>query len=74
MFLALCTTELKNRIKKKNGLPVKKYLERLLSLHDIDLFSLNLDKKSNCDSELSPFDPIRCKYHSPHSFINSNIS
>ena len=37
-------------------------------LHDIDLFSLNLDEKSNSDSELSPFRPIRCKYHSPHSF------
>ena len=40
--------------------------ERLPSLHDIDLFSLNLDEKSNSDSELSPFRPIRCKYHSPH--------
>ena len=45
-----------------------KLQERLPSLHDIDLFSLNLDEKSNSDSELSPFRPIRCKYHSPHSF------
>ena len=43
-----------------------KLQERLPSLHDIDLFSLNLDEKS--DSELSPFHPIRCKYHSPHGF------
>ena len=45
-----------------------KLQERLPGLHDIDLFSLNLDEKSNSDSELSPFRPIRCKYHSPHSF------
>ena len=75
IFLAICTTKLKHRIKKKkNGLPIKKFLERLPSLHDIDLFSLNLDEKSNSDSDLSPFRPIRCKYHSPNSFINSNIS
>ena len=34
-----------------------KLQERLPSLHDIDLFSLNLDEKSNSDSELSPFRP-----------------
>ena len=39
-----------------------KLQERLPSLHDIDLFTLNLDEKSNSDSELSPFRPIRCKY------------
>ena len=44
-----------------------KLQERLPGLHDIDLFSLNLDEKSNSDSELSPFRPIRCKYHLPHS-------
>ena len=45
-----------------------KLQKRLPGLHDIDLFSLNLDEKSNSDSELSPFRPIRCKYHLPHSF------
>ena len=43
-----------------------KLQERLPRLHDIDLFSLNLEEMSNSDSELSPFRPIRCKYHSPH--------
>ena len=47
MLLAICTTEVTNQIKKKTkkGVPVRKYLERLPSLHDIDLFSL----KSNSD-------------------------
>ena len=45
-----------------------KLQERLPSLQDIDLFSLNLDEKSNSDSALSPFRPIHCKYHSPYSF------
>ena len=52
-----------------NDLPTKKYLERLPSLHDIGLFSLNLDK--NSDSESTPFHPICCKYYSPHSFYQS---
>ena len=51
-----------------------KLQERLPGLHDIDLFSLNLDEKSNSDSELSPFRPIRCKYYHPTVFINSKIS
>lgn len=51
-----------------SDLPSKNYLERLPSLHDIDIFSLNLDAKSNSDSEFTPFRPIRCKYYSPHSF------
>ena len=49
-------------------LPSKKYLERLPSLHDIDIFRLNLDAKSSSDSEFTPFQPIRCKYYYPHSF------
>ena len=65
--ITLCHGQFNNLI-QLNDLPTKKYLERLPSLHDIDLFSLNLDEKSNSDSDLSPFLPIRCKYHSPHSF------
>ena len=63
----LCHGEFNNLI-QSNDLPTKKYLERLPSLYDIDLFSLNLDEKSNSNSELSPFRPIHCKYNSPHSF------
>ena len=49
-------------------LPTKKYLDRLPSFHDLDLFSLNslLDKKSD---DLSAYTPTtRCKYYFPHSF------
>ena len=49
-------------------LRTKKYLDRLPSFHDLDLFTLNslLDKKSD---DLSAYTPTtRCKYYSPHSF------
>ena len=65
--ITLCRGQFNDLI-QLNDLPNKKYLERLPSLQDIDLFTLNLDEKSNSDSELSPFHPIRCKYYSPLSF------
>ena len=49
-------------------LQTKKDLDRLPSLHDIDLFSLNVDNSnfsSNCNSSTSA---TRCRYYSPHSF------
>ena len=49
-------------------LPSKKYLDRLPSLNDIDLFSLNADNVNNSDLEYSSIRPFRCKYYSPHSF------
>ena len=50
------------------NLPSKKYLDRLPSLNDIDLFSLNADNVNNSDLEYSSIRPVRCKYYSPHSF------
>ena len=50
-----------------SNLPTKKYLERLTSLHDLDLFSLNTDSNSNPDCNLS-VRPIRSNYYSPYSF------
>ena len=55
-----------NSINSTN-LPTKKYLDRLSSLHDLDLFSLNTDSNSNPDFNLS-VRPIRCNYYSPCSF------
>ena len=52
--------------------PTKKYLYRLPSFHDLDLFTLNsfLDKKS----ELSAYTPTtKCKYYFPHSFSQLKI-
>ena len=46
--------------------PSKRYLDRLTSLHDLDLFSLNLDSTRHPERNL--MQPIRCKYFSPHSF------
>ena len=50
------------------NLPSKKYLDRLPSLNDMDLFSLNADNVNNSDLEYSSIRPVRCKYYSPHSF------
>ena len=50
----------------QSSLPTKKYLERLTSVHDLDLFNLNI---SDDNSEPVFWLPkIRCKYYSPHSF------
>ena len=52
------------------SLPTKKYLERLTSLHDLNLFNLNTDSNVNPDRNLN-IQPIQCKYYSPHSFSQS---
>ena len=56
-----------NNLMPIENLPSKKYLDRLPSLNDIDLFSLNADKVNNSDLEYSSIRPVRCKY-SLHSF------
>ena len=50
-----------------SSLPTKKYLEKLTSLHDLDLFSLNTDSNINPYFNL-PNLKIRSQYYSPHSF------
>ena len=50
-----------------SSLPTKKYLERLTSFHDLDLFSLNTDSNINPDFNL-PNLKIRSQCYSPHSF------
>ena len=57
-----------NNLMPIENLPSKKYLDRLPSLNDIDLFSLNADNVNNSDLEYSFIRPVRCKYYSPHSF------
>ena len=57
-----------NNLMPIENLPSKKYLDRLPSLNDIDLFSLNADNVNNGDLEYSSIRPVRCKYYSPHSF------
>ena len=57
-----------NNLMPIENLPSKKYLDRLPSLNDIDLFSLNADNVNNSDLEYSSIRPVRCKYYSPHSF------
>ena len=50
-----------------SDLPTKKYLDKLRSLHDLDLFSLNAQSNINPDSNLGN-QQIRSQYFSPHSF------
>ena len=50
-----------------SSLPTKKYLEKLTSFHDLDLFSLNIDSNINPDLNV-PNLKIRSQYYSPHSF------
>ena len=50
-----------------SSLPTKKYLEKLASFHELDLFSLNTDSNINPDFNL-PNLKIRSQYYSPYSF------
>jgi hypothetical protein len=50
------------------SLPSKNHLERLTSIHDLDLFSLNTGAPDN-NFAMEPFSrSVRCNYYSPHSF------
>ena len=48
-------------------LPTKKYLESLISVHDLDLFTLNTNSDINPDINFSG-QRIYSRYYSPHSF------
>ena len=50
-----------------SDLPTKKYLDKLHSIYDLDLFCLNTEPKLNPDRNLS-MQQIRCKYFSPYGF------
>ena len=52
-----------------SSLPTKKYLDRLPSYYDLDLFTLNIFLDRNSDSN-THYSNTRCKYFSPHSFLN----
>ena len=50
-----------------NNLTTKKQLQCLKSLHDLDVFSLNINTFVNPDHNLN-YKPIQCNYHSPYGF------
>ena len=50
-----------------NNLSTKKQLECLTSLHDLDVFSLNINTIVNQDHNLN-HKPIKCNYYSPYGF------
>ena len=50
-----------------SDLPTKKYLDKLRSLHELDIFSLNTQSSINPDSNLNN-QQFRSQYFSPHSF------
>ena len=51
-----------------SSLPTKRYLDRLPSYYDLDLFTLNIFLDRNSDSN-THYSNTRCKYFSPHSFF-----
>ena len=50
-----------------NNLTTKKQLQCLKSLHDLDVFSLNINTSVNPDHNLN-YKPIQCNYYSPYGF------
>ena len=50
-----------------NSLPTKKYLDKLSSLYELDLFSLNIQNSINSNSEMFE-ENIKSHYYSPNSF------
>ena len=50
-----------------NGLPTNKYLNKLSSIYDLDLFNLNMNPNINPDYNASNRQ-IRSQYYSPYSF------
>ena len=53
-----------NNLLANDNLPSKKYLERLPSLYDIDIFSLSSINNKFYYTDFSAIYPIRCKYYS----------
>ena len=49
-------------------LPTKKYLEKLTSIYDLDLFRLNAAKTLNPGNDYLYYNRIQSFYYSPHSF------
>ena len=68
-FFELWPAQFNNLFSNVNSLPTKRDLERLSSIYDLDLFSLNLlhDNRSNYNDPTNMHAP-RCKYYSPHGF------
>ena len=61
-----------NNLLTNDNHPSKKYLERLPSLYDIDIFSLNSVNNKFYDTDFSAIYPIHCKYYSLYSFSQLN--
>ena len=66
-MLIQCHGKFNNLLTNDNH-PSKKYLERLPSLYDVDIFSLNSVNNNLYDTDFTAILPIRCKYYSPYSF------
>ena len=57
-----------NNLLTNDNHPSKRYLDRLPSLYDVDIFSLNSVNNNLYDTDFTAIYPIRCKYYSPYSF------
>ena len=56
-----------------NNLTTKKQLQCLKSLHDLDVFSLNINTSVNPARNLN-YKPIQCNYYSPYGFLLQSYS
>ena len=55
-----------------SSIPSKRYLEKLTSIHDLDIFSLNDKNNANTDPDSNYlFRNVRCKYFSPYTFVKN---
>ena len=57
-----------NNCIQASHLPTKKYLEKLTSIYDLDLFRLNAAKTLDPDNDNLYYNRIQNRYYSPHSF------
>ena len=55
-----------------SSISCKKYLDKLTSIHDLDLFSLNDKNNSSIDPDSNTlFENLRCNYFSPYAFVKN---
>lgn len=57
-----------NNLLRDSQLQTKRHLDKLHSLYDLDIFSLNTKQSTDINPDLQCFDKLRSNYYSPHSF------
>ena len=64
-----------NNLISQSSLPTKKYLQKLHSIYDLDIFSLNSNISSDINPDIQSYcNEVRANYYSPNSFKKSSNS